>query len=206
LIGPALADFVATHPEVECAMRSGDHERVIALLWDGVVELGLCVWPAREAVAADLTVLLQFREPVVLVAHRRHALARRRGRRISEEELVRLGRPFLRLRWWQSHHPELARLAQRAGTPVEVPMEAARELVLAGPAIAFFTRTYIHDALASGRLVQLELAGAPALTRESALVRRNTGEPLSPAAAALVAAIAERAKRQGLLFRGRRAI
>jgi DNA-binding transcriptional LysR family regulator len=204
LVGPALSRFVTEHPGVEVAMRAGDHELVVAQLWDGVVELGLCTWPAREAVAADLTVLLHLREPVLLVAAPGHPLARRRGRKVATADLIRLGRPFLRLRWWQEHDPALEKLARAAGTPVTVPMGTARQLVRAGSAVGFFTRTYIADDLARGDLVELDAREVPRLQRDSALCRRARPEPLSPAAARLVEAIADEARRLGLLVRGRR--
>jgi len=34
LVGPALSAFVRVHPRVECFVRAGDHERIVALLLD----------------------------------------------------------------------------------------------------------------------------------------------------------------------------
>lgn len=202
LVGPALARFLEAHPEVECLMRSADHEQVIALLWDGLVELGVVAWPCPEAVAADLTALVLMREPVPLIAHRDHPLAR--ARRVDEQALVRLGRPLIRLRWWPAHDPTITRLAREAGTPMEVPMETARRLVLAGRGVGFFTRTYVAEDLARGDLVAIEVRGLAPLTRDSAVVRRARPAPLSPASAALVDAIAREARSLGILARGRR--
>jgi len=61
-----------------------------------------------------LQAILLFHEPVVLVARPGHALTARS--RVGQEDLVRLGRPLLRLRWWQTNHPAILRLAERAGT------------------------------------------------------------------------------------------
>src|SRR5437667_222008 len=44
-----------------------------------------------------------------------------RGHRVTRDELGRLARPLLRLRWWQSHHPELTRLAERSAAAIDVP-------------------------------------------------------------------------------------
>ena len=164
LLGPALAAFAREYPEVECVIRSGNHERVVSLLLDGVVDLGLVTWPCTEAGSADLQAILTFHEPVPLVASPAHPLAA--VSRIREEELVRLGRPFFLLRWWQAHHPTI--------------------LGLAGVA-----------------LVELEVQGLPRISRDSALVRRGRGGPLSPATANLVEAIRRQAVALGLHGRGR---
>ncbi|HEX6275483.1 MAG TPA: LysR family transcriptional regulator, partial [Polyangiaceae bacterium] len=130
LVTPALRSFAAEYPDVEFLVRSGDHEHVVSLLWDGLVELGLLAWPFRGAGAADLTALLLFSEPVPLVVHPDHPLASKR--RVSRDELLELGRPLYRLRWWPEHHPLLDELVRAAGPVLELPMETARALVLAG--------------------------------------------------------------------------
>jgi len=178
-------------------MRSGDHERIVALLLDGVVDLGLVTWPCTEAVAADLQAILVFHEPVVLVASPGHALAGRGA--VSEEALVSLGRPLIRLRWSQAHHPAILRLAERAGPLVDLTMEAARRLALEGAGVGYFARTYVAEDLDRGTLVALEVAGQARLHRDSALVRRRRAGPLSPAAAALIEAIRRQAMALGLL-------
>ena len=99
------------HPEVDCLVRSGWHEAMLTLLLDGLVELALVAWPCPPALEPELRLLFTLREPVVLVAGRRHALVRLA--RVRAEDMVRLGRPFYRLRWWQAHHPAIDRLAER---------------------------------------------------------------------------------------------
>jgi len=201
LVGPALAQLVREHPEVEHLVKAGDHEHVLELLWDGIVELGLIAWPCTESFAADLDALLLLHEPVVLVASPTHPLARRK--QVSQDELTRLARPLYRLRWWRSHHPELIRLAQASGTSVEVPMETARHMVVNGLGVGFFTRTYIADDLAHGRLAALTVRGLPPIWRDSAVVRRGRGAPLAPAATLLVEALRAEARKLGLLARTR---
>jgi DNA-binding transcriptional LysR family regulator len=197
LLGPALAEFVPAHPEVECSVKSADHEILVELLLDGIVELALITWPCSPALALQLTPLVMLHEPVVLVAHPKHPLARRRL--VAHADLVRLARPLLRLRWWQTHHPEITRLAQLSGTVVEVPMETARHLVLNGVGAGFFTRTCIADELARRSLREVRVAALPQIFRDSALVRRTGPAPLPPATADLVAAIRAHARRLGLL-------
>jgi LysR family transcriptional regulator, low CO2-responsive transcriptional regulator len=197
LVGPALSAFVRAHPRVDCTMRAGDHERIVALLLDGVVELGLVTWPCTEAAAADLHPILLFHEPVLLAAGRGHPLAARRV--VSREELVRLGRPLFRLRWWQTHHPAILELAERAGPVVDLPMEAARSLAIAGAGAGFFVRTYVAEDLERGALVEVEVRDLPRIHRDSALVRRRHSGPLGPAAANLVDGIRRQAAALGIL-------
>jgi DNA-binding transcriptional LysR family regulator len=197
LVGPALAQLLGAHPELDCIARATHHEHVLELLWDGLVELGLCVWPCTEAFAADLEPLLLLREPVLLVCAPTHPLARLK--KLEQRDLVRLARPLHRLRWWRHHHPEIIRLADASGTSVELPMETARHLVLHGTGAGFFTRTYLMDDLAAGRLVPLVLRDLAPIQRESALVRRARATPLSPPAALLVDALRAHARALDLL-------
>src|SRR6266536_4380772 len=77
LVAPAVGDLIRARPEAECALKAAAHEQVVQLLLDDVVELALITWPCRESVMASVTPLLVFHEPVVLVAHPEHLLARR---------------------------------------------------------------------------------------------------------------------------------
>src|SRR6266851_423668 len=87
LVGPALAKFIRSHPNVDCALKSADHEVLVELLLDGIIELALIAWPCTEAVEAELTPLFVFHEPVLLVAHPKHELAVRRT--VTQDELSR---------------------------------------------------------------------------------------------------------------------
>jgi LysR family transcriptional regulator, low CO2-responsive transcriptional regulator len=196
LVAPALAAFLRGRPAVECFAESGFHEQIVGLLLDGVVDLGLVVWPCTEEEAAELQPLLLLREPVHLVVGPRHPLAARR--QVTQAEVARLGRPFFLLRWWKRHHPLLLQLAALSGAHVELPMEMARGLVMADEGAGFFVHTYVAEELERGALVKVEVKDLPRIVRGSALVRRKGGA-LSPAAAALVEALRLEAIRLGML-------
>jgi len=200
LVGPAIAAVAETHPDLEWLVRAGDHERVLALLWDGIVELGVISWPSPEAVAAELTRVAVWREPVVLAAAGGHPLASRR--QVSRDEIVRLARPFLRLRWWRTQAPEPIRAVERAATAIDVPMETALNLTLRGVAAGFFPRIYIAEQLAAGALVAIPVRDLPPVSRDTALVRKQRSAGAPPAIAAVIAALCAQAARLGL---GRRA-
>jgi len=199
LVAPALARFNRTHPSVDCMLKSADHEVLVQMLVDGIVDLGVIVWPCPESAAAELAAIFLLQEPVVLVAHPRHPLATRKSP--SREEVAQLTQPFFRLRWWPAHHPELVRLAERAGTAMEVPMEIARHLALHRQGAGFFARTYVAQDLADGALVEIPVRGLPRLTRGTALVRRRRS-PLGPAAAELIQVIHAQAAASDLLAAG----
>jgi DNA-binding transcriptional LysR family regulator len=201
LLGPALVAFRGAHPDVECHARSGDHEFVLELLWDGVVELGLVAWPCHDTTARELTALAVFSEPVVLVVAPAHPLVKQGS--VTSAELVRLGRPLLKLRWWQTHEPTILELADKTGASVEVPMEAARCLVRNSTAVGFFPRTYVAEDLERGVLVEVRVRDLDAFERGSALVRRASESPLSPASRGLVEALEAQAERLGLRRRTR---
>jgi DNA-binding transcriptional LysR family regulator len=204
LVGPALAAFVRAQPAVDCLLRAGDHETIMALLLDGIVELALVVWPIPAPLGAELEVLLRLREPVVLAVHPDHPLARLR-KPVTRADIVRLGGPLLRLRWWRAHHPELVRLAERTGSALEIPMETARQLLLRGVATGFFVKTYLGEDLQRGALVALPVRDLAPIHRDCAVVRRRRAQPVPPAAARLLKAIEAEARRLGLLASGRRA-
>jgi DNA-binding transcriptional LysR family regulator len=195
LIAPALARFARTRPQVDCMLRSADHEVLVQMLIDGIVDLALVVWPCPESAAAELSPVFTIEEPVVLVAHPKHPLAKRRA--VSRDDVANLARPFFRLRWWPAHHPEITRIAERSGTAMEIPMEIARPLVLHGQGAGFFVRTYVAQDLADRTLVEIPVRGLARLTRGSALVRRRRSA-LGPATAELIQLIRAQAGFCGL--------
>lgn len=196
LVGPAIAAVTRAHPRLDWHVRAGEHEVVLGFLWDGLVELGIVVWPCPETSAAELTRVFLMREPVVLAAAPDHPLAKRR--RASRDDVARLAGTMLRLRWWRTHHPEVTRLAARTPATLEVPMEAARHLCAAGAAVGFFPRTYLAEDLAAGRLVTVAVRDLPPLTRTTALVRKPRGAAPSPATQAVIDALRSQAVALGL--------
>jgi DNA-binding transcriptional LysR family regulator len=199
IVGPALAKLYAAHPEIDALVKSGEHEAMLAFLLDGIVDLALIAWPCPPALEPDLHALLVLREPVVLVAARRHPLARRRA--VTQADVVRWARPLYRLRWWQSHHPAITRLTESTGRSIDLPIETALHLVRGAAGAGFFTRAVVAGDLARGALVEIPVRDLAPVTRDSALVRRIRAAPLSPAAAKLVTLLRAEAEALGLLRR-----
>jgi LysR family transcriptional regulator, low CO2-responsive transcriptional regulator len=197
LIAPALARFMRMHPEVDCLIKTAEHESLLKLLLDGIIELALVAWPCPPALETELCALQTLHEPVVLAASPRHPLAK--ARQVSELDLVRLARPLYRLRWWPAHHPAVVRLTEQGHGVLDLPMETALQLTRSGVGAGFFTQALIADELRHGTLEQVEVRGLEPLSRKSALVRRLRDAPISPTTAALVAEIRAEAETLGLL-------
>lgn len=197
LLGPLLGQFHREHPLVEVLVRSGRHEPIVELLRDGVIGLALIIWPCPESIATELDPLLMLREPVTLSVAPGHPLAT--GGPADSARVAAEARPFLSMRWWLSSPEPVARIAQIARPTIDVPMDTGRQMVLGGVGAAFFPQLQVAEHLRAGRLRGVDLADAPALTRESALVRRRGAAPLSPAAAAFVTMLRERAAQLAIL-------
>lgn len=183
IAGPALVHFMKDHAEVGHTVRATEHENLLRLLGDGMIDLAFVVWPCAAAVTQTLSPIFSFREPIPLVTHPRHGLARRRT--VSEDDVAALAQPLMKLRWWPTHHPRVSEIAERSRTAMELPMEIARHLVLGGVGAGFFSRTYVAGELTEGVLVEVQVRGWAPLHRDVALVRRRSAE-LPPAAAELV--------------------
>lgn len=191
-IAPALVEFHRRYPKVQCLVEDGNHEHVIEMLSDGLVEIGFVTWPCIHPPMADLVPLLHLREPVVLVASAKHPLAKRR--KITLNDIETMGDPFMLLRWWEVTPAQLSHIALRAKSLVDVPMDTGRHLLRHSEAIGFFTRAYIHTELAVGDVVELSISDLPPLFRDSALVRLARNESLSAAALQFVGLLQARAK------------
>ena len=200
-LGPVLARFHATHPEVEVLVRAGRQEQLVELFHDAVIRLVLLVWPSHDVLTGDVEVLVTLREPAVLVVAPSHPLARRlaEGQRISQEIVLAHARPYLLLRWWLTLPPAVAQLARRARPVIDVPMDTGRQMVLSGVGAGFFPWMQVADLVTAGRLVVVEVEDLPPVDRVSALVRRAGAAPLSAAAEALVELVRERGASLGLL-------
>jgi LysR family transcriptional regulator, low CO2-responsive transcriptional regulator len=183
-LATAVARFCREHPSVEVFVRTGHSEQVMAMLDDGVVRLGLLAWPA---LGAELTPLLRFREPLVLIVPAGHPLAGRGT--VLLEDVWRESRPFLLIRWGPALTPLLARLADQDRPIVELPLETVRALLARGVGTAFLTRTLVEEEIERGRLAEVPVSDLPPMYREGALARLARGGPLPAAADDFVEAV-----------------
>lgn len=110
------------------------------------------------------TPLLHFRETIVLVVGAEHPLA---GQTVRLGELAHRANHFLTLHWNERVYEQALRVMTSSQATVEVPIHTACQLLVRGIGAAFMTRTFVADALAAGRLVEVVVTDAPPLSRAS---------------------------------------
>jgi DNA-binding transcriptional LysR family regulator len=94
----------------------------------------------------------------------------------------------------------VARIAGRAQAVANVPPETARQMLLEGVGIGFFTRTQLADALAAGQVREVPIADMGSITRESALVRLARQKQISVVGNEFMADLREVAERSSILL------
>ena len=176
---PILATFRSLHPGVDVLVVDSLTDQVLPNVRSGAADLGIGTFRKTEA---DLSSVLLFREPLVAVFPKRHALGR--AARLTWKDLQ--GSPILTLRRG-SVFRELTQAGLVAG---ELPLEPAFEatysgtligLVKAGLGVAIVPAH--ATALVDERSVGWKRLEKPAIEREVLMVQR-AGISLSPAAQA----------------------
>jgi len=161
-----IVRFHALHPQVNLFVRLGENEHIVAMLYDGTVKVGLVTWPFLNT---TLMPLMHFREPLALVVSAKHPLAEKR--RVTQEDLQRMGKPFLFVNWGPSAQTLLSHLTALMGSTIEISFMILRYLLLGGMGTALLMRPLIAEDLAAGRLVELHVEDLPDGFRETALVQ-----------------------------------
>lgn len=196
-LAPIITQFHKEFPDVELYIRSGDHERVVNLLSDGIIELGLLTWPCLDSLINGHQPLFFLSEAIIVVCAPKHPLAS--VKQIGQQQLAAEAKPLLIGRWWLHVHINVLQLAQRSADVLYVPIETARTMVLAGSGVGLFTRAAVMNELNEGRLVELHVPDLPLITRESVLVRGPRSASPSPVSQTFIDAIRARAAQLNLL-------
>lgn len=184
----AVTRFYHHHPEVEIFIRTEHTIKIVPMLEDNIVKMGLITWPFM---GADLVPILKFREPLLLVVAPHHRLASRES--VTLKEAAQLGSPMLQVRWGPLARPLLPQLRELSHEKVEVPIDTARQMVLGGIGAAFLTHTLIADDLKNKRLIKISVSDLPSLYRKSALVHLRRSQ-LGAAEEEFVAVLRQEAK------------
>lgn len=177
---PVLASFRSQHPGIDVQVIDSLTGQVLPNVRSGAADLGIGTFRKTEA---DLTSEVLFREPLVAVFPRGHALGR--ARRLAWKDLR--GHPILALR----SGSVFRELTQAGLAAAELPLEPAFEATYSGTLIGWVKAglgvaivpahaTMIAD---DQRLAWKRLE-TPAIEREVLMVQR-VGVSLSPAAQAL---------------------
>ncbi len=85
-------------------------------------------------------------------------------------------------------------------TVIEVPIMMARSLLLQGIGVGFFTRGFVAEEIAAGKVVEIKVSDLPLLSRESAVVRHPRGGELSPALLQFIMAVKAEAEKEGIVL------
>lgn len=175
-----LADFASLHPGVDVLVLDSLTDQVLPNVRSGAADLGIGTFRKTEA---DLSSTLLFKEPLVAIFPKGHALGR--AARLTWKDLR--GNPILTLRSG-SVFRELTQAGLVAG---ELPLEPAFEATYSGTLIGWVKAGLgvaivpAHaTALVDEKRVGWKRLEKPAIEREVVMVHR-TGISLSPAAQAL---------------------
>ncbi len=181
---PALLQrFVAIHPRVDVAVRTGHSEDVLQMLLREEVQLGV----VRALRHPDVESVPLYEEEVVLVVPPDHPFTSREPVGIADvggERLILFDRT-------SSYYEVTQAFFVSAGvTPREVMeldnIEAAKKMVERRLGVALLPRTAVARELADGTLRLVRLADAPPLRRQIVAVRRRDLGPPSGAVAAFL--------------------
>ncbi len=187
-VASAIARFHLGHPQVDLIIHTNHSDQILEMLYDGQVKLGLLNWPLFSSI--ELTPLLRFREPLIVVAHPVHPLAQKGS--IASLDLVREGQPYWRVDWGPEVRTWHAHLSEAERPTTEMPIHTAHDLVLRGLGVALLARPHVAADLAAGRLIELSVRDLPLFAHESALVCLSREEPrLSTATRTFITVLCE---------------
>jgi DNA-binding transcriptional LysR family regulator len=185
-----LCEFQLRNPRVEVALSVFDTQRVVELVAERELELGVvgAARPHRSVVFEPL-----FRDEVVLVCAPGHRFA---GKRLSLEQLR--DEPLVVMQEGAGVRQVIEDELRHAGARLrdfDVRLElglqeSVKSAVAAGYGVSFISRSAVEAELAAGTLTAAQVEGLEP-SREISLVR-SSGRPLTHAAEAFVAFARER--------------
>jgi DNA-binding transcriptional LysR family regulator len=177
-----LARFTERHPTVRLLVRTGHSEEILELVVRGEVELGI----GRQLRDPRVRSRPLYEDELLLVARPDHPLAIAGSVDVAEIRHTQLIL-FDRTSSYYDLTNALFRVAgvvPRGVTEVDN-IEAARRMVERGLGVALLPGTAIADALASGTLREVELAGTEPIRRRIVAVERVGSRPTSEFVATL---------------------
>ena len=202
LATPAVADFLAAHPQVELTVEEGRHRDIAEWLHDRQLDLAVMGWPNFDPLLDMVEPIAILREPALLVAA--PDLAARIGPAPTLERVFAIAPQFLWHFWWQVTPEPIVAMRRRARTTSLVPLEPGRALIDRGLAVAHLLQPQIMRELAEGRLVDLAPVDMPPIFRDSAIVAGVQGAMERPLVAELADRLIATASGLGILHQDRR--
>jgi DNA-binding transcriptional LysR family regulator len=182
-----LKTFRQRFPRVEVSVRTGRSEQVLQMLLSDEAQVGL----VRAVYHQDIETKGLIEDELVLIANSDDELAHMGS--LSVEQLG--DHPFIFFDRNSSYYSIAQGLFRQHGVVPRIQMEldsmeATKKMVEEGLGIALLPRIAVERELASGELVEIEIAGMRNPTRQIALISRRS-RPLGPVAQAFVEIVQE---------------
>jgi DNA-binding transcriptional LysR family regulator len=179
----ALAAYLAAHPNVDIDLEERPSAEIVPAIAEGLADIGVV---ADAVDMGDLGTFPFRADQLVLIAPRRHRLARRRALAFREA----LAEDFIGLGSGSALQDYLGVQAARAGHPLELRVrvssfEAIARMVEQGVGVAVVPETAARRCAASMAIATVRLSEAWSLRQLTLCVRRL--DALSPQAQQLVA-------------------
>jgi DNA-binding transcriptional LysR family regulator len=183
ILPAVLESFVAAHPRVEVAVRTGHSEDVLRMVLSDQAQIGV----GRALRHPEVQLRPFYEEELVLVVAPDHPFSRQGSITMSEvgsEQLIMFDRTSS---YYEiTHAAFLAAGVTLRGLMELDNIEAAKKMVERGLGVALLPRTAISREIAAGALSRVELSdGAPMRRSIVAMLRRDAGEPTGIVAAFL---------------------
>ena len=165
-----LKSFRARFPGVEVSVRTGRSDRVLEMVLNDEVQVGL----VRSLVHPDIETVHLYDDEVVLVTDHAHPFARRRAATIED-----VGRqPLIFFDRASSYYALIHSFFHDAGIVPRHTMEldsleATKMMVQEGLGIAILPRVAVERELKLGILVEIEISGVPRVKRQIAMIYRR---------------------------------
>lgn len=188
LLPALLRSFQSAHPDVQVSVLTGHSEEVLDMVLRERVHLGL----VRELGHPDIVTVPLSVDEIVLVVRPGHPLAGRASIGVEELDRARLIMFDRTTSYFELASPFFRETGVVPRGLMEVDnIEAAKKMVEQGLGAALLPRSAVADAIATGVLVEVEVAGAPAVTRTIAAIRRRESIASSTQADAFLKAAKE---------------
>ena len=183
ILPAVLENFVAAHPRVEVAVKTGHSEDVLRMVLSDQAQVGL----GRALRHPDVVLQPFYEEELVLVVAPDHPFARQGKATMAElgsEQLIMFDRTSS---YYEiTHAAFLAAGVSLRGMMELDNIEAAKKMVERALGVALLPRTAVSRELAAGMLARVELSdGAPIRRSIVAMRRGDAGEPSGVVAAFL---------------------
>ena len=161
-----LCAFRAQCPEIDVIIRTGRSREILALLKDGVIDLGIITTPVDQP---HLTLQRLFDEDIILVVPTDHPFA---GKNILAERLVEI--PLILFPHGNGFRTYLDQALAQTGMPLTVKMEtdsveAIIRFVETGLGASFLPRSAVQEELSRNKMAVVTLTDIAPLQRTTYL-------------------------------------